>query len=83
MPYIPQDERNWLDIGAKAESAGQLNYILTTEILSYLGENPNYQLFNDAIGCLEACKLELYRRMVGKYEDQKISENGDVYEPGT
>jgi len=33
---------------------------------------------NDAIGALEGAKLELYRRVISKYEDKKIMENGDV-----
>jgi hypothetical protein len=38
-----------------------------------------YADFNAAIGALECCKSELYRRMVGPYEDQAIARNGDVY----
>jgi hypothetical protein len=30
------------------------------------------------IGMLECAKLELYRRSVANYEDEKILENGDV-----
>ena len=33
-----------------------------------------------ASGALECAKLEFYRRVVSKYEDQKILDNGDVYE---
>jgi hypothetical protein len=36
-------------------------------------------MYNDVIGALECCKLELYRRMVAPYENTKIKENGDVY----
>jgi hypothetical protein len=35
-------------------------------------------MYNDAIGALEGAKLELYRRYVSAYEDDKIKENGDV-----
>jgi len=35
----------------------------------------------DAIGALECAKLELYRRVAAPYEDTKIAENGDVYDP--
>lgn len=31
-------------------------------------------------GALECTKLELYRRRVADYEDQKIADNGDAYE---
>ena len=32
------------------------------------------------IGVLECAKLELYRRVAAPYEDDKIDENGDVYQ---
>ena len=32
------------------------------------------------VGVLECAKLELYRRMAAPYEDEKIEDNGDVYE---
>lgn len=80
MPYIDPVRRsalNWpLPLG---KTAGELNYLLTRLILAYLGNHPNYQAFNDAIGALEGCKLELYRRMVTPYEQEKIATNGDVY----
>lgn len=31
------------------------------------------------VGALESAKLELYRRKVSPYEDQKIEANGDVW----
>jgi hypothetical protein len=30
------------------------------------------------MGVLESAKLELYRRKIAPYEDDKIAENGDV-----
>lgn len=33
----------------------------------------------DAVGALECCKLEFYRRVAVPYEDRKIKSNGDVY----
>lgn len=32
------------------------------------------------VGALECAKLELYRRIAIPYEEQKIQENGDVYD---
>jgi hypothetical protein len=32
------------------------------------------------VGALEACKLEFYRRVVTPYEENKMKENGDVYD---
>jgi len=35
------------------------------------------------IGVLESVKMELYRRKIADYEDEKCEENGDVYRNGT
>lgn len=32
----------------------------------------------EIIGALEATKLEIYRRLIGPYEDTKLKKNGDV-----
>lgn len=77
MPYILPEHRDRAEY--HQETAGELNYAFTKLILEYLGAKPSYQKFNDVLGALEGCKLELYRRMVAPYEDKKISENGDVY----
>ena len=65
-------------VADQAVSEGELNYILTRLVLSWL-EDPNYKAYNAAIGVLECVKQELYRRSVGPYEDTKKEENGDVY----
>jgi hypothetical protein len=57
---------------------GTLNYMITKLVHWWLGDNPNYERYNAAIGVLECAKLELYRRKVSPYEDEKIKENGDV-----
>jgi len=93
MPYIIGDRRGWIDSGCLPETAGELNYAITRLVQLYLGATPNYQRFDivrvylppdanclDVMGALEGCKLELYRRQISKYEDQKIVQNGDVYE---
>ena len=59
-------------------SPGTLNYIITRLVHWYLGDKPNYERYNAAIGVLECAKQELYRRKVSPYEDEKINENGDV-----
>jgi len=38
-----------------------------------------YTTYNEVVGVLECAKLEMYRRAVAPYEDEKIAENGDVY----
>ncbi len=80
MPYIKQADRDSMLSGCIAENAGELNFFITHIINEYLDHHGlNYSHLNDAIGVLECAKLELYRRVVAPYEDQKIEENGDVY----
>ena len=81
MPYITQQDREALHEKAREpESAGELNYQLTTAVLGWIErQGKSYATFNAAIGALECAKLELYRRMVAPYEDTKIQANGDVY----
>jgi hypothetical protein len=84
MPYISYETKEELHF-REPQNAGELNYTLTKIILDYLTSNSetnyiaNYQRYNDAMGALEGCKLELYRRAIAPYEDKKIQENGDVY----
>jgi hypothetical protein len=80
MPYIKQENRWRFNIAHDGPvNAGELNYLLTLISHQYWQNNgQNYQAFNDIIGALEGCKLELYRRKVAPYEDTKILENGDV-----
>lgn len=89
MPYILKEKRAVLDpaVLELAETfrkldddrnfAGNLNYVIT-RLLSALYPNPNYQRFNDMVGALECCKLELYRKKIAPYEDIKERENGPV-----
>jgi hypothetical protein len=85
MPYIKQKDREqfkevltkFAQIGIC--TPGELNYIITKLLNIYTNcKNMNYQSINDIIGALEGAKLEFYRRVVEKYEDEKIKENGDI-----
>ena len=79
MPYITEKQRDDAKLYGGL-SAGSLNYVLTMEIIQYLKlKGESYQTYNDIIGALECCKLELYRRKIAFYEDVKMKENGDVY----
>lgn len=87
MPYI-DDDRRWawstrLDAmeGPTLDDAteGEINYFITNLLLMWLGSQPSYADYNAAIGILECIKLELYRRAVAPYEDEKCAEHGDVY----
>ena len=88
MPYIEERRRDLIDEELVPASAvlvyhgstpGDLNYAVTLLVTDYLGFVPNYERFNAAIGVLECAKLELYRRMIAPYEDEKMHQNGDVY----
>lgn len=89
MPYIIREKRSVLEpavlelaetfrnLDDDGNFAGNLNYVIT-RLLSALYPSPNYQRFNDMVGALECCKLELYRKKVAPYEDIKERENGPV-----
>jgi len=87
MPYIKKEDRPKYEralgelIGIlKARPVdqidGELNYIITR----ILKESYPLRYFNlnRAMGVLECCKLEFYRRVAAPYEDTKIKDNGDV-----
>ena len=84
MPYITQDLRDKIDphieaLAKELDCAGDYNYAFTKLIFAYLnGGKVRYRYLNEMIGMLECCKLELYRRIVGVYEDTAILKNGDV-----
>lgn len=92
MPYIKQEDRKVfgdvlkqlialildpVKFGVRAK-AGVLNYLFTVILKSVLDNDKRYDTANSLIGALECCKLELYRRYIAPYEDEKIKENGDV-----
>lgn len=89
MPYIVKGKRTRLDpaIENLADAfrelddhdnfAGNLNYVVS-KLLKTLYPAPNYQRFNDMVGALECCKLELYRKQIAPYEELKEAENGPV-----
>jgi hypothetical protein len=81
MPYIKQEDRALLATPAQqATVPGELNYLFTGLIKRYIKrKGESYQTYNDVIGALECCKLEVYRRLVSRYEEYKIAENGDVF----
>jgi len=87
VPYIKMEDRpkyektlteliNILKEQTVDQIDGQLNYIITR----ILKESYPLRYFNinRAVGVLECCKLEYYRRVAAPYEDTKIEQNGDV-----
>ncbi|MED5474943.1 MAG: hypothetical protein VX770_02840 [Candidatus Neomarinimicrobiota bacterium] len=80
MPYIKKEDRIKLNKSNISNNPGELNFQITMLINSYLKrKGVSYTNLNEVIGVLECAKLEIYRRLAAKYEDKKISENGDVY----
>lgn len=80
MPYLTQGERSSLDSGRKALKGGDLNYQFSKLVNDFLAmKGLSYSAINEAVGALECCKLELYRKMAADYEDQKEIDNGTVW----
>lgn len=82
MPYIKPENRSEMDkvvdkmeeVGVKAN--GDLNYILYKYCLNNI--KPSYNNYKNYCGELRQCVTEIERRVLAKYEDKKIEENGDV-----
>ena len=91
MPYLKQERRQELypliskvagEIQAAVESGigkrgGEVNFVICS-LVDMLYDR-NYTELSAAIGDVECAKLEVYRRVLGNYEDQKIIEHGDVF----
>jgi hypothetical protein len=59
---------------------GGLHYLITELVKKYIRSHPfNYCTLNEVLGVLTAVSMELYRRVIGRYENQKIKQHGDVY----
>ena len=84
MPYIKQIDRKEIEeLLYKLpliNNPGSLNFAFTILCKQYILENGEiYKAYNDILGALEGCKLELYRAKIAPYEDKKKEENGGVY----
>jgi hypothetical protein len=82
MPYIKPENRSNMDevvdLMAKkpVKADGDLNYILYK--FCKLHVKPSYNNYKNFCGELRQCVSEIERRILAKYEDEKIKENGDV-----
>ena len=82
MPYInPIKRAQMVAMDVRPAQPGELNYALSSIVDRYLSDcgGAKYGNYNDVIGVLECMKLELYRRFIGPYEDEKLVENGEVF----
>lgn len=81
MPYIEPQAREvidkWLEQYPGVTDWGEINYAVTRLLLRTCPMR--YSQYQAIIGLLECCKLEMYRRAVADYEDEKCDENGDVF----
>jgi hypothetical protein len=86
-PYIKQENREkWTNIIndilnellklPENEIEGELNYVITSILKKCY--KPKYFNYNRLIGLLECIKQEMYRKVIGEYENQKEIENGRV-----
>ncbi len=87
MPYIKKEQRPKMDeltdpliahlkSLSVEEQDGSLNYAVT-RVLKQVYPKKYFHL-NRALGVLTAITHELYRVIIGPYEDTKIEENGEV-----
>jgi len=80
MPYIPEKDREYLAYGHVPAKPGELNFLISQIIRRYLAEQGRtYTTLNTVAGVLSCLSMEVYRRITAKYEDEKMSENGDVF----
>ena len=85
MPYISKKQRVNVDGPLEGlypfiETPGEMNYAVCKLMLDFLQfHGESYTTYNSIIGILECVKQEFYRRMIAKYEDKKIEENGDIF----
>ena len=65
----------------EANYEGMVNYALTRLMMNIYGDeyDTRYSNINNAVGVLECVKLEFYRIVAARYENQKRHENGAVF----
>lgn len=82
MPYIKNTRREEINCIVELmkekniKADGDLNYILYK--LCKETVEPSYNNFKNYCGELRQCATEIERRILAKYESEKILENGDV-----
>jgi hypothetical protein len=83
MPYIKDNQiRAALWSGELyPANAGELNYLITALCHRYIHDKGlRYDSLNEVMGVLSCAQAELYRMVIGKYEDKKRLANGSVSE---
>ena len=66
---------------AEAHTTGDINYAITRFMHQEIkATRLCYDVLNSLIGVLSCAQAELYRMVIGKYEDKKRIANGSVSE---
>lgn len=82
MPYIKQERRKECDLvvdkmkDIHVVADGDLNYILYKLCKDTVV--PSYNSYKNFCGELRQCATEIERRILAKYEDEKIKSQGDI-----
>ncbi len=79
MPYIPQESRLEMDEWLRKISMvtnGEKAYVITKLLLK--GTPVNYTGYSLMVGVIETVKLELFRSIVGPYEEERKERNGEL-----
>lgn len=88
MPYIKSTDREPFEpgiqsllnaLGESPQFEGKLNYIISRLIDGLCDKNRGYAQINRIVGVLDCTKMEFYRRIAVRYEDQVRDTNGEVY----
>lgn len=91
MPYIDQNSRHVLKqyienlenvLALGGHKPGNLNYVITKLVLAHWNHDQCYATIAHITGVLNDVKTEFERQVVAKYEDEKIEQNGPIYEEG-
>lgn len=84
MPYISPERRAVFDahieeIARNLTSGGEINYCVYRLCLEFIkSKGMSYSNSMVPFSALGAAQMELYRKVIAPYEDEKIAENGDV-----
>lgn len=90
MPYLTEEDKH--KVGVEVDRltdytnnldiqnlAGHINYINFIVVRRWISKNgKKYFVFAAILGTLICCVLEIYRRLVAPYEEEKIKSNGDA-----
>jgi hypothetical protein len=85
LPYITKDRREIVDpeITVLVEKLRQLGlgdvvYVLYRLLKELYGNTRNFYTKAQALAALESTRAEYYRRVLAPYEDEKITQSGDI-----